>query len=256
LLLLFRPLNFAKPLAFRDQSTAQIRMMLMSRCLSYAMFMMLQLLLLSPRPSTPFQSPALLAHNTNTNIHSRMTVTTTTTATAVFGQQQRGEEHGKESNDQTPIYQFLCTPRDNTKNRRPGGSNFFYNDEVASHLHGYMFLVGTFAARDETFVLTFCLLASLAAGATLAGYLPANPRVPAMVAIGTLASTYLLRVGIGYEFQLFDYDHQVPADDFGRAMEHSGFALEAAICALNVAWGVWGSWQTKELSKDGATTGF
>lgn len=225
----------------------------MSRYISCAMFLMLQLLLLSPRPSTPFQSPALLAHSTNTNIHSRMTVASTTTT--VFGQ-QRGTEDEAERKDQTPIYQFLCTPRDNTKNRRPGGSNFFYNDEVASHLHGYMFLVGTFAARDETFVLMFCLLASLAAGATLAGYLPANPRVPAMVAIGTLASTYLLRFGIGYEFQMFGYDHQVPADDFGRAMEDSGFALEAAICALNVAWGVWGSWQTKELSKDGATTGF
>jgi hypothetical protein len=46
------------------------------------------------------------------------------------------------------IYRLLCTPRD--KNRKPGGSNiFFYNDEVASHLHGYMFLVGGLLALDE-----------------------------------------------------------------------------------------------------------
>jgi hypothetical protein len=44
-----------------------------------------------------------------------------------------------------PIYQLLSTPRDN----KPGRSNFFYNDEVVSHLHGYMFLVGSLAAYDE-----------------------------------------------------------------------------------------------------------
>lgn len=50
--------------------------------------------------------------------------------------------------EERTIYQLLCTPRD--KNRKPGGSNiFFYNDEVASHLHGYMFLVGGLLALDE-----------------------------------------------------------------------------------------------------------
>lgn len=49
------------------------------------------------------------------------------------------------SNQKNPIYQLLSTPRDN----KPGCSNFFYNDEVISHLHGYMFLIGGLAARDE-----------------------------------------------------------------------------------------------------------
>jgi hypothetical protein len=50
--------------------------------------------------------------------------------------------------EERTIYQLLSTPRD--KNRKPGGSNmFFYNDEVASHLHGYMFLVGGLLALDE-----------------------------------------------------------------------------------------------------------
>jgi hypothetical protein len=50
--------------------------------------------------------------------------------------------------EERTIYQLLCTPRD--RNRKPGGSNiFFYNDEVASHLHGYMFLVGGLLALDE-----------------------------------------------------------------------------------------------------------
>jgi hypothetical protein len=40
---------------------------------------------------------------------------------------------------------MLSTPRDN----KPGCSNFFYNDEVTSHLHGYMFLIGSVAATDE-----------------------------------------------------------------------------------------------------------
>jgi len=31
---------------------------------------------------------------------------------------------------------------------KPGNANFFYNDEVMSHLHGYVFLVGLFFAQD------------------------------------------------------------------------------------------------------------
>ena len=50
-----------------------------------------------------------------------------------------------ETKKKNPIFQMLSTPRDS----KPGRSNFFYNDEVTSHLHGYMFLIGSIAANDE-----------------------------------------------------------------------------------------------------------
>lgn len=43
------------------------------------------------------------------------------------------------------LYEMLAGPGlDDEK----AGTNFFYNDEVISHLHGYMLLVGLFGARD------------------------------------------------------------------------------------------------------------
>ena len=50
-----------------------------------------------------------------------------------------------EGKKRTRIYTLLATSRDRTE----PGSNYFYNDEVASHLHGYVFLVGGLAAHDE-----------------------------------------------------------------------------------------------------------
>jgi hypothetical protein len=101
----------------------------------------------------------------------------------------------------------------------------------------------------QTFFFSFLILASAAAGATLAKKLPANPRVPAAVAAATLATTFLLRYVIGYEPMLFaeGLRYSGPAD--------SALYWEIAICALNVAWGLWGSWQTKEQT-NGATFGF
>ena len=146
-----------------------------------------------------------------------------------------------EETTRNPIYQLLSTPRDD----EPGRCNFFYNDEVMSHLHGYMLLVGLFAARDETFLLAFGAFASIAAGATLSGNLPANPRVPAVVAISTLAITWLCRYGVGYEPMFVRYEG--PTD--------AALYFEIGICALNMAWGFGGSWRTKEPI-NGATFGF
>jgi uncharacterized membrane protein len=83
----------------------------------------------------------------------------------------------------------------------------------------------------------------------MAGILPANPRIPAIVAMLTLSITYLLRFVIGYEILLLE-------GDSGPSAESSALALEFAICALNIAWGIFGSWKTKELTKDGVTIGF
>lgn len=100
---------------------------------------------------------------------------------------------------------------------------------------------------EQTFVLVFCAFASAAAGATLAGIVPANPRVPAIVAMFTLMTTYLLRFVIGYEILLVEGD---------SGPSESALALEVAVCALNIAWGMFGSWKTKEPTEDGVTSGF
>mmetsp|Transcript_1748 Transcript_1748/g.2435 ORF Transcript_1748/g.2435 Transcript_1748/m.2435 type:complete len:239 (-) Transcript_1748:163-879(-) len=145
---------------------------------------------------------------------------------------------------QNPVYRLLATSRDN-----PPGSEFFYNDQVMSHLHGYMFLIGGLAAHDETFFFSFLALASAAAGATLVGALPANPRVPGMVAVLTLILTGTLRYVVGYEPMFFASQGYTGPDD-------SALQFEIAVSALNIGWGLLGSWQTKEPTSSGATTGF
>jgi len=137
-----------------------------------------------------------------------------------------------------PVYEMLSSPNDPIRR-----SNFnFYNDEVISHLHGYMLLVGLFGARDELFFGTFLGLAGGAAAGTLAGALPANPRVPGMVALLTFLVTATTRYGLGYEPMWFasSLEYTGPAD--------SAFVWEATICALNAIWGLllWQSWQTKK----------
>lgn len=86
------------------------------------------------------------------------------------------------------------------------------------------------------------MFASAAATATLAGTLPANPRVPAIVAAGTLAVTVLCRNLLGYEPM------------FESSFEKAPY-FEVLVCFLNVAWGAWGTWRTKE-KMNGATLGF
>lgn len=52
---------------------------------------------------------------------------------------------GDDTSKKSAVYRLLSTPRDCT----PGRGTFLYNDEVISHLHGYMLLVGLFGAADE-----------------------------------------------------------------------------------------------------------
>jgi hypothetical protein len=59
--------------------------------------------------------------------------------------------------------------------------------------------------------------------------------------------TCLLRFVIGYEFLLVQGDSG-PSD--------SALALESAVCALNIASDMLGSWKTKEPTEDGVTSGF
>lgn len=146
--------------------------------------------------------------------------------------------------ERSMLYQLLST----TREELPGQCNFFYNDEVMSHLHGYMLLVGLFIASDPTFVLVFGVLATISAGATELGLLPANPRVPALVAVLTLIMTCLCRYGISYEPLAGIWN------DYERPTE-SALYFEMLVCFLNVTWGFGGSWRTKEPI-DGATFGF
>lgn len=175
-------------------------------------------------PSTAF-APLKSIHQ-----KSRRRQSTTTTLAA---------SKNKNSDIEPPLYKLLATSDES----KPGRSDFFYNDEVVSHLHGYMLLVGVFGALDEYFLISFLVLASTAAAATYAGALPANPRVPALVAGATLALTYLCRYG------LLVYEPQ-----FEGSFDKAPY-FEVLVCALNIAWGVWGTWRTKE-KKNGATFGF
>jgi hypothetical protein len=72
-------------------------------------------------------------------------------------------------------YYLHSTPPD----EKPGRCNFIYNDKVRSHLHGYVLLVGLFCSCQSQIRLSFAAFASLAAGFTLARYLPSNSCVPA-----------------------------------------------------------------------------
>jgi hypothetical protein len=121
---------------------------------------------------------------------------------------------------------------------------------VQLFLHGYMLLVGLFVASDPTFVVVltvFGVLATILAGATELGNLPTNPRVPAVVAMMTLAVTCFCRYGICYEPFAGVLNYESPTE--------SARYFEMLVCVLNVAWGFGGSWRTKEPI-DGATFGF
>lgn len=144
------------------------------------------------------------------------------------------------------VFATLSTDRDNAPNQ----GNFFYNDEVISHLYGYMYLVGLFAAQDGLFLGNFLVLSSITAWATQESLLPCNPRIPAATAASTLALTFILRYVIGFELPieaLLGETYQGPTE--------SAALFELAICLLNIGWGFFGSWRTKE-QVNGATYGF
>ena len=150
------------------------------------------------------------------------------------------------------IYGALSASPTAQINESKPGSNFFYNDEVISHLHGYMYLVGLFFAQDVIFLGSFCVLAAIASLATTQSKLPANPRVPAIVALATLGITILLRSVLGYDGQM-----ELLSDSLRyEGPTESALQLECLICALNIAWGFFGTWKTKEPQSDGATRGF
>jgi hypothetical protein len=148
--------------------------------------------------------------------------------------------------EKNALYSLLATGRD----QKPNRGNFFFNDEVSSHLYGYMYLVGFFFAQDPLFLLSFLLYSAVAAWATQESILPANPRVPAVTAVATLATTLIVRYGLGVELPVQDL-----IGDVYKGPTEYALVLECAICSLNILWGVFGTWQTKE-QRDGATYGF
>ena len=50
--------------------------------------------------------------------------------------------------ESNPNQMFEALSSSRESDFKPGNCNFFYNDEVSSHLHGYMLLVALFAAKD------------------------------------------------------------------------------------------------------------
>ena len=167
----------------------------------------------------------------------------TRTSKCVQGNRVNGDTG--DSINENVAFSMLSTDRDN----KPNQGNFFYNDEVISHLYGYMYLVGFFAAQDGLFLGNFLVLSSVTAWATQKSLLPCNPRIPAITAAMTLASTFFFRYVIGFEPPLGDIleNYQGPAE--------SSALFELIICALNIGWGFFGTWQTKE-QVNGATYGF
>jgi hypothetical protein len=144
------------------------------------------------------------------------------------------------------VYSLLATDRD----QKPNRGNFFYNDEVISHLYGYMYLVGFFFAQDPLFLGSFLIYSILAAWATQSSILPANPRVPGAIACFTLATTLTGRYLLGYEPSL----EPLLGDQYQGPTDYA-LLLECLVCFLNASWGFFGRWQSKEQI-DGATYGF
>lgn len=161
-------------------------------------------------------------------------------------QGKRIDDDNADSTNTNIAFATLSTDRDNTPNQ----GNFFYNDEVISHLYGYMYLVGFFAAQDGLFLGNFLLFSAVTYWATQQSLLPCNPRIPALTAAMTLACTFVLRYGIGFE------------PPFGALLGESyegptefSVLFELAVCLLNIGWGFFGTWRTKE-QVNGATYGF
>jgi len=171
--------------------------------------------------------------------------TVTTRARHVL-QGNRIDDDNRDSTDKNIAFATLSTDRDNKPNR----GNFFYNDEVISHLYGYMYLVGLFAAQDALFLGNFLVLSSVTAWATQQKLLPCNPRIPALTAAMTLTFTFALRYIIGFEPPL-----EALLGDTYQGPTESSALFELVICLLNVGWGLFGSWRTKE-QVNGATYGF
>jgi len=103
----------------------------------------------------------------------------------------------------------------------------------------------------QVFLASFLLLAAVAAAATLLQKLPANPRVPAVVAAATLVLTLTLQPFVPESLSpVLGLDLVEPGVGMTLARQ-----LECVIVALNVVWGVVGTWRTKE-PVNGATRGF
>jgi hypothetical protein len=145
------------------------------------------------------------------------------------------------------VFTALATSNDSCK---PNQGNFFYNDEVISHLYGYVYLVGFFLVQDGLFMGIFFGLSSLSFLATQSSLLPPNPRVPALVALLTLSITLFLRYIIGFEPPL----EMILGESYQGPTESSTM-FEFIICLMNFIWGFFGTWQTKEKI-NGATYGF
>jgi hypothetical protein len=145
------------------------------------------------------------------------------------------------------VFTALATSNDS---RKPNQGNFFYNDEVISHLYGYVYLVGFFLVQDGLFMGIFFGLSSLSFLATQSSLLPPNPRVPALVAVLTLSITLFLRYIIGFEPPL----EMILGESYQGPTESSTM-FEFIICLMNFIWGFFGTWQTKEKI-NGATYGF
>jgi hypothetical protein len=159
--------------------------------------------------------------------------------------------HGKRSDgdvvdSKNIAFDMLSTDRDNTPNQ----GTFFYNDEVISHLYGYMYLVGLFAAQDALFLGNFLVLSSVTAWATQETVLPCNPRIPGLTAALTLLLTAFLRYVVGFEPPL-----EAILGETYQGPSESAAVFEFAICLLNIGWGFFGTWRTKE-QVNGATYGF
>lgn len=151
------------------------------------------------------------------------------------------------------VYKKLSTLGREDIESCPNSGNFFYNDEVMSHLQGYMYLIGFFGGQDGLFVASFFIWNSIGAYMTQSSFLPANPRVPAIIAVMTFVTTAVFRNGLAWDPVTDFFTTALP--DYGGPADPA-WMYELGICALNIGWGLLGTWRTKQPALDGATYGF
>ena len=109
------------------------------------------------------------------------------------------------------------------------GDSKFYNDDA----FGLILASGGIAAHDEVFTIAFIFLSAVAATATFNDKLPADSRVPSAVAALTFLASQVTTQFVGYNPLNLAGLLNMPL----REVSKSAIFIEAAVCAVSIAWG-------------------
>jgi len=113
-------------------------------------FYLLLLLAMLMEKQYAFQTPSELVLKRPTSIISTRSSRSITSSPLLLPLTRLSSNQRKNPEDDASsssfLFDLLASGRES--DFKPGNANFFYNDEVVSHLHGYVFLVGLFFAQD------------------------------------------------------------------------------------------------------------